>query len=144
MSTILGESCVYPPQATCVCSTSHVNLTSSKSSLVHPEQVRCVSQVTYKRLKDAVQSLGNLSQQGPASGLVDVLFGQRPPRFMAQLPAWTPINSGAMPIPARDCAISRDYTQSSARSIASAVKAVKVERFHFSCWHFAMKLFCPS
>ena len=41
-----------------------------------------------------MQSLGNASQQGPASGLVDVLFGQRPPRFMANLPPWTPINSG--------------------------------------------------
>lgn len=51
-------------------------------------------QVTYKRLKEAVQSLANPSQQGPASGLVDVLFGQRPPRFMANLPPWTPINSG--------------------------------------------------
>lgn len=53
-----------------------------------------VKQVTYKRLKEAVQSLGNSSQQGPASSLVDVLFGQRPPRFMANLPPWTPINSG--------------------------------------------------
>ncbi len=51
-------------------------------------------QVTYKRLKDAVQSLGNMSQQGPAAGLVDVLFGQRPPRFMANLPPWTPMNAG--------------------------------------------------
>ena len=53
-------------------------------------------QVTYKRLKEAVQSLSSLSQQGPASGLVDVLFGQRPPRFMANLPPWTPINSGTL------------------------------------------------
>ena len=56
-----------------------------------------VEQVTYKRLKDAVQSLGNMSQQGPAAGLVDVLFGQRPPRFMANLPPWTPLNTGFDP-----------------------------------------------
>lgn len=51
-------------------------------------------QVTYKRLKEAVQSLGNISQQGPAAGLVDVLFGVRPPRFVPNLPAWQPVNTG--------------------------------------------------
>lgn len=55
---------------------------------------KLANEVTYKRLKEAVQSLGNMRQQGPAAGLVDVLFGQRPPRFMANLPPWTPMNSG--------------------------------------------------
>ncbi|KAL3144155.1 hypothetical protein ABBQ32_14187 [Trebouxia sp. C0010 RCD-2024] len=55
---------------------------------------KLANEVTYKRLKEAVQSLANASQQGPARGLVDVLFGQRPPRFMANLPPWTPVNTG--------------------------------------------------
>ena len=52
-------------------------------------------QVTHKRLKDTLRSLAvSAGGQGPAAGLVDVLFGQREPRFHQQPPAWKPVNTG--------------------------------------------------
>lgn len=62
----------------------------------HMFALLCLLQMTYKRLKDAVQSLGNASQQGPAAGLIDVLFGTRTPRFVSQAPSWVPFNSGSV------------------------------------------------
>ena len=51
--------------------------------------------MTYKRLKDTLRSLAvSGGGQGAAAGLVDVLFGQRAPRFQQQPPGWKPVNPG--------------------------------------------------
>ena len=53
-------------------------------------------QVTYKRLRDTLRMLAEATgRQGASAGLVEVLFGQRQPRFQQQQPqAWTPFNAG--------------------------------------------------
>lgn len=54
------------------------------------------AQVTYKRLRETLQSLQRVAGgDGAASGLVEVLFGRRAPRFQQKLPPWKATNKGA-------------------------------------------------
>jgi ATP-dependent RNA/DNA helicase IGHMBP2 len=55
---------------------------------------RLANEVTYRRLRETLQALGKGGLPGSAgpAGLLDVLFGQRVPRFAADPPKWTPFN----------------------------------------------------
>ncbi|KAK9868471.1 hypothetical protein WJX84_007692 [Apatococcus fuscideae] len=56
---------------------------------------KLANEETYKRLKDTLYGIERcLSQGGPGSGLVDVAFQRRPPRFQQNPPAWRPVNAG--------------------------------------------------
>ncbi|KAK9825119.1 hypothetical protein WJX74_010900 [Apatococcus lobatus] len=56
---------------------------------------KLANEETYKRLKDTLLGIGrSLAQAGPGSGLVDVAFQRRPPRFQQNPPAWQPLNTG--------------------------------------------------
>ena len=55
---------------------------------------KLANEVTYRRLATALRNLEDAGAVGPcpASGVIDVLFGRRPPRFSSSIPKWTPIN----------------------------------------------------
>lgn len=50
-------------------------------------------QVTYRRMKDALIQLSKGVQKGPASDLIPVLFGERPPAVSKKDVTFSPFNS---------------------------------------------------
>lgn len=56
---------------------------------------RLANDITFKRYSSTLQSLsGGQAALGPASRIVDVLFGRAEPRFHDKCPPWTPMNKG--------------------------------------------------
>ncbi|XP_020273755.1 DNA-binding protein SMUBP-2 [Asparagus officinalis] len=53
---------------------------------------KVANEVTYRRMKDALIQLSKGVQKGPASDLVPVLFGEKPPTFLNKALQFTPYN----------------------------------------------------
>ncbi|KAJ4963054.1 hypothetical protein NE237_022993 [Protea cynaroides] len=54
---------------------------------------KVANEVTYRRMKDALIQLSKGVQKGPASDLIPVLFGEKPPSVSKKAVSFTPFNS---------------------------------------------------